>query len=397
MANVRMQLPDGREIDIDEGLLKDPKVNQQFQDMFDTAKGDQGVVENVFEKGKDFTRGVLQNVSGGLKFVSTTEKQLSQLLPDVMQGEFKRRSASELPLYKAGEWLDKVIPSDARSRGTFASQVATGLGQVAGSVGLGVATGGASIEGQVIAGTGAAMGLQSSEDYQRAKDKGASEQQALTAGNWGGVWGATDVLPLAGMFKILQKANPGWKGLVKDAAGQFILEGGQEGFQQLMSNVTAKLTYDEQQKLMEEVLPSASVGGVVGAIAGTVLNMLGAKGKVKVAPVNVGGPSEQSAISELEKLRARGVGATAEETTIATPAEVVEGEPTTVDTIQANEEGILTPSQRFVKQMLEAGKSDSEIHTNLTLLNVIAQTRGMDLNTFVEKSIAEVRGGDTNG
>lgn len=393
MANVRMQLPDGREIDIDEGLLKDPEVNQQFQDMYDQASGPIGVLENAGEKVKDYSRGILQNLSGGAKWVALKAKQLDQDLPESIQS-YKGKDTKQLQSYKVGEWLENVIPkTDVRVRDTFASQVATGLGQVTGAIGLGLATGGSSTAGQLITSAVPAVAMQASEDYDRAKKKGATEEQAQTAGNWGGVWGVTDVLPFDNALKILKKAVPGWKGLSKEAVQQLILEGGQEGLQQVLSNATAQMTYDDKQALMEDVLPSATVGGVVGAISGTILHALGAKGKVKIGGGVKSEENPATAQEAIDRLRARGVGATAQETTVSAPAESVAGEPTTVDTIQANEEGILTPSQTFAKQMMDAGKSDSEIHTNLTLLNVIAQTRGMDLDTFVEKAIAGVQTG----
>jgi hypothetical protein len=389
MANVRLNLPDGREIDVDEDLLADPEVNQQFQDLYDIAEGPISLGENIAEKGKDFARGIFQGVAAVPKYVALKAKEFDQDLPAMLQS-YEGKTTKDLQSYKVGEWIEKIIPpTDVRVRGTMASQVATGLGQVAGSVASALVTkniGVAAVQG---------VGMQAAEDYERATTKGATELEAQQAADWGGVWGVTDLLPLGNALNILKKAGAGKMGLAKDALGQFFVEGGQEGFQQFMSNVTAKMTYDDQQKLAEEVLPSATVGGIVGAISGTILNMLGAKGKVKIGPTNVAGEAEGSAMAEVEKLRARGIGTPVQETVTETPAEVVPSEPTTVDTMQANEAGELSPSQTFAKQMLEAGRSEDEVHVNLSLLNVIAQTRGMDLDTFVEKSIAGVQSGET--
>jgi hypothetical protein len=401
----KFEMPDGTTYEVEDNEVDD-KLLAEMQDLHDKHSGEAGFGTKVGGFVKGLAKGAVQGISGIPKAAAILgAADVNKARADV---GLPPKAAKDSPIYKFGEWLDETVAPriDARVRGDFMTQVGAGLGQVATSIATGVVAGGATKVGQLATAAVPAMGMQMSEDYGRAVEKGATEEEAVTAGMWGAAWGATDVLPFERAFSILQKASPGWKGFVKDVGGQFFLEGGQEGMQQVLSNATAKLTYDEQQSLMEDVLPSASVGGVVGALAGTILNVLGAKGKVKVGKDKTGSgtpgnetiPSasagdESAAAKIIADLKAQGIGATAtENTTVVVPASK-KLEPTTVDSIQANMDGTFTPSQAFAKKLLEAGASESEVHAVLSLTNAHARYRGEDLDTFVEQRVADVRKG----
>jgi hypothetical protein len=401
----KFEMPDGTTYEVEDNEVDD-KLLAEMQDLHDKHSGEAGFGTKVGGFVKGLAKGAVQGISGIPKAAAIFgAADVNKARADV---GLPPKAAKDSPIYKFGEWLDETVAPriDARVRGDFMTQVGAGLGQVATSIATGVVAGGATKVGQLATAAVPAMGMQMSEDYGRAVEKGATEEEAVTAGMWGAAWGATDVLPFERAFSILQKASPGWKGFVKDVGGQFFLEGGQEGMQQVLSNATAKLTYDEQQSLMEDVLPSASVGGVVGALAGTILNVLGAKGKVKVGKDKTGSgtpgnetiPSasagdESAAAKIIADLKAQGIGATAtENTTVVVPASK-KLEPTTVDSIQANMDGTFTPSQAFAKKLLEAGASESEVHAVLSLTNAHARYRGEDLDTFVEQRVADVRKG----
>lgn len=189
------------------------------------------------------------------------------------------------------DWLFKVneakdLEALFSTRESLRQGVMQGLGQIPVTMFAGVATGGAGM----FAFNALQMGTQSFDDAIR---NGASAEHAFGAallnGGFGGAietvadkfligFGGADsffakVMPanVRARLAAFDKANPvlgGALAAARPVAEGFAMEGGTEGLQQLIQNAIAQ-TYNDNQKLWDDVGFSALVGGIVGGIVAT--------------------------------------------------------------------------------------------------------------------------------
>ena len=198
---------------------------------------------------------------------------------------------TERPLYQAGEAVseavEKAFPAAPGYHDSLGRTLGRGLGSVAAGVAVGLASGPAApvTLGALFGAAGAG------EAADRAIGEGAGDAAASTAARLGVLAGSTDIVPI----EILLRRIPGpaqraVEAVAKRVGGervaafagrvglQTVVEAVQEGGQQTLQNLIAREVYKPEQELGEGVVPSAALGGGVGAIAA-----LGREGVVALA------------------------------------------------------------------------------------------------------------------
>ena len=198
---------------------------------------------------------------------------------------------TERPLYQAGEAVSEAVetafPASPGYHDSLGRTLGRGLGSVAAGVAVGLASGPAApvTLGALFGAAGAG------EAADRAIGEGAGDAAASTAARLGVLAGSTDIVPI----EILLRRIPGpaqraVEAVAKRVGGervaafagrvglQTVVEAVQEGGQQTLQNLIAREVYKPEQELTEGVVPSAALGGGVGAIAA-----LGREGVVALA------------------------------------------------------------------------------------------------------------------
>ena len=198
---------------------------------------------------------------------------------------------TERPLYQAGEAVSEAVeqafPGAPGYHDSLGRTLGRGLGSVAAGVAVGLASGPAApvTLGALFGAAGAG------EAADRAIGEGAGDAAASTAARLGVLAGSTDIVPI----EILLRRIPGpaqraVEAVAKRVGGervaafagrvglQTVVEAVQEGGQQTLQNLIAREVYKPEQELGEGVVPSAALGGGVGAIAA-----LGREGVVALA------------------------------------------------------------------------------------------------------------------
>ena len=198
---------------------------------------------------------------------------------------------TERPLYQAGEAVSEAVeqafPGSPGYHDSLGRTLGRGLGSVAAGVAVGLASGPAApvTLGALFGAAGAG------EAADRAIGEGAGDAAASTAARLGVLAGSTDIVPI----EILLRRIPGpaqraVEAVAKRVGGervaafagrvglQTVVEAVQEGGQQTLQNLIAREVYKPEQELGEGVVPSAALGGGVGAIAA-----LGREGVVALA------------------------------------------------------------------------------------------------------------------
>lgn len=163
----------------------------------------------------------------------------------------------------AEDFINTTIPAAIGSFGAFATGGV--MANAVGASGFRFALGAAATGG---------MG----QAYSEAKQMGASEEEAMLAGNWGFLPGAVQVLPIMRLMQRFDKASGGQlrRGLrevVKEGVTGSFEEAlaemaGQAGFDQI-----ARQIYDEERELLQSMKTIGEAGGA-GAIAGFVANII---------------------------------------------------------------------------------------------------------------------------
>ena len=198
---------------------------------------------------------------------------------------------TERPLYQAGEAVSEAIETAFPAAPGYHDSLGRTLGRGLGSVAAGVAVGLASGPAAPVT-LGALFGAAGAgEAADRAIGEGAGDAAASTAARLGVLAGSTDIVPI----EILLRRIPGpaqraVEAVAKRVGGervaafagrvglQTVVEAVQEGGQQTLQNLIAREVYKPEQELGEGVVPSAALGGGVGAIAA-----LGREGIVALA------------------------------------------------------------------------------------------------------------------
>ena len=198
---------------------------------------------------------------------------------------------TERPLYQAGEAVSEAVerafPGAPGYHDSLGRTLGRGLGSVAAGVAVGLASGPAApvTLGALFGAAGAG------EAADRAIGEGAGDAAASTAARLGVLAGSTDIVPIEILLRRMPApARRAVEAVAQRVGGervaafagrvglQTVVEAVQEGGQQTLQNLIAREVYKPEQELGEGVVPSAALGGGVGAIAA-----LGREGVVALA------------------------------------------------------------------------------------------------------------------
>ena len=234
-----------------------------------------------------FNKAVVEGVAALPKSVGILAKKLDDLTGA------QSKKIEDYPTYQAGQWLEDkalqlgITATDPTQNEFYTSQVPSALGSVA-SILL---TGMGGLEGQAAkelavnapktvlgqAGKAAAFaknpatvsgGLQMAvPEYEAAKEKGLSDDEAFTVFLKNYAVGQTEALPLASAFSKINKLAGGKLIDVLKAGGtQGLEEATQEVIQNYFTNQIAQGSYDPERDPMMGLLDAAKTGFFVGFI-----------------------------------------------------------------------------------------------------------------------------------
>ena len=187
------------------------------------------------------------------------------------------RKTVDRPLYKAGESFDKVVrdsfPSNPEYQDEWlTSKIPSGLGSVLGYMTVfAITRGPASVVGAVPATVGIGVTTQQAFAFEDALTSGAEIDEAFDAAFSGYtvLSGASEAVPISRFFG---RADAASGGAIKKALIRMFKQGSeealQEGFQDIMGNLTAQKLYDPERQLwgVDTTGEAAAVGFTTGAI-----------------------------------------------------------------------------------------------------------------------------------
>jgi hypothetical protein len=130
--------------------------------------------------------------------------------------------------------------------------------------------------------------LQAKQGYEEALRMGANPDDAAMSFLFNFASGTTEIVPIAGWLRKIRPLKAGAASALTrpfinatekvangakwgDIAFETIEEAGQEAFQKLAGNMTAKQFYDENRELMDGVIEGAVIGGLSGALFSSVV------------------------------------------------------------------------------------------------------------------------------
>jgi len=234
-----------------------------------------------------FNKAVVEGVAALPKSVGILAKKLDDLTGA------QSKKIEDYPTYQAGQWLEDkalqlgITATDPTQNEFYTSQVPSALGSVA-SILL---TGMGGLEGQAAkelavnapktvlgqAGKAASFvnnpatvsgGLQMAvPEYESAKEKGLSDDEAFTVFLKNYAVGQTEALPLASAFSKINKLTGGNLIEVLKAGGtQGLEEATQEVIQNYFTNQIAQGSYDPERDPMMGLMDAAKTGFFVGFI-----------------------------------------------------------------------------------------------------------------------------------
>lgn len=300
----------GKPTPVVEQKVEDKTISKGFETYQAPSKEDeQGLGLNILSS---LNKGFYQNLIGNpIKGVGTLYEKAVSLLPRQIRSETGKGVISD-SLINFGNYFNKAIdeisPQDEAFKNTLTDQFAQAFGQVASTIltaGVGgagsVASKGASMLAKPLGAKAAALsavktagkeivgpaGISSAltmgqSEYERAKQAGASDEQAFEAFYKNAVTGSVlETIPVMQFMKRFNNATQG--GLMnyiktKGVAG---LTGGVEEMttevlQGLYANKTAQEIYNENQDIFEGLTEAGGVGFGVGFL----LNAMGANVKI---------------------------------------------------------------------------------------------------------------------
>lgn len=193
-------------------------------------------------------------------------------------------------LFKSGEAVDKFLSKNFKSNPEFrdefiSGKVPRGLGSMVGFVGSTIAgrgMGGAVGGVLATAGTGAAVNSQS--QFLDAINNDATLEEAFEAADIGALVGTSEIIPIA---SILNRVDKGTGGLLKRTLVNMVKGGTeeaiQEGFQQVMNNLTASdlVAYDPDRGMWTGTGEGAAVGFTTGALVSAIGTLIGGRRSIK--------------------------------------------------------------------------------------------------------------------
>lgn len=261
-----------------------------FLDEYDAARPT-GLLEGAGQVGAKFGRGLaetaasaIQGVGIGLEATGATSMSGANL------GQAAQDFAAQVREYAA-----QALPEVERLRDSFLlSSAPEALGSAVGFLLPGGWLKAAGVPAWATTmGLGAAV--QGASQFEDARMHGASEEDQWKAYLLGGFVGTSEVLPLS---RILTRADKASGGTLRETLVHGLIEGGEEFLQesgtQLASNAIAShvLAYDEDRKILEDVLANGTAGGFAGivlsALASASAHSLGKKQSGKVSPSDGG-------------------------------------------------------------------------------------------------------------
>lgn len=178
----------------------------------------------------------------------------------------------------------------------FMSKLAEGAGNMAGFVGVTLLTG-------LPGGAAAGSAFNSSAMYERAKQEGASEQEARAAAYIGSLVGASEVFPIGNALRMLPSPI---RGKVAKAVGKRVSnafatageEGAQEALVEIANNLTAQGVWDSEVGWAE----GAGESAILGAILGGGLGAASPTGERAIAGPVRGGPPRPDDVAPIEPI-----------------------------------------------------------------------------------------------
>lgn len=174
--------------------------------------------------------------------------------------------ADETLPYRIAEGIDEAAASlqrDPEVASSVPGKIVRGLGQF----------GGMALESLVspTLAASSAVGMGATEAYERAKEAGASEEEALALSLPGAAIGATEMVPIqAALGRLAEPAKKSVAEVIRRAFVGFVEEGGQEAGSQFLQNLAHRLI-NAEQALGEGVVEGGGIGGAVGTIANLLL------------------------------------------------------------------------------------------------------------------------------
>lgn len=228
---------------------------------------DAGAARNLLDVADRIDRGERVQPGDDLISYSVRSPEQRQAVRAELQAAIAR-PLKEHPLYRAGTTVEdfgkETLAPKPGFEGSWTRDIGSGLGSMAAGMGLSLIP---MVGPEVAAAT--FLGSGSGEAVDTALQKGATDEQAIKAAQFGTVPGMTDVvdilLPQLGTTgKVLGFIRRVGKRAVQGA----LAEGGQEGVQQLMQNAIAIGIYDPNRDIMQDVPRSAAIGAILGGGAG---------------------------------------------------------------------------------------------------------------------------------
>lgn len=287
------------------GMFDDLGLNTSKQkDMFGDLASDSGELFGDLgldsakasappQRSKDLTAPLLEHVMSGANSLiqgGTTIVEGLLSIPSEVASVFTGSDPTKDLLFQAGTSLKKTVREhfpESENIGEIEKAILQGFGQFGAQIGMAVATGGGSTFGQipqisqgfqtlgralVVASGSGSMGKEGILD---AKRHGADLETQKNAMLTGMGLGLTELLPIDNALDILNKTSPGFKQKFINGLIQGTTEALQESSQTIGQNIFAKLNFDDQRALTDNLAMSAGVGGVVGFGAGFLMSMLG--------------------------------------------------------------------------------------------------------------------------
>jgi hypothetical protein len=181
-------------------------------------------------------------------------------------------------LRRAGEAITPA-PVEALQGSFIADTVPAALGSMAGFVGGGVAGTVAKLPRLfTVAGMGSVVGAV--DGYHDAVANGADEDTAFKSFLLNGGVGASEIMPISGMLKRLDKLSGGTlRTAIVNAGKETLEEAIQEAMQGVSGNYIAQrlLRYDKDRELFSGIAEQAGAGAVSGALMSFIVSAVGGK------------------------------------------------------------------------------------------------------------------------
>lgn len=221
----------------------------------------------------------ISNAMGETVTVRTEDGEILEERP--YRNEERLFGAVGRDLMQAGQGV--ALGANPNERGKFLTDtLPSGLAQ------MGMQVGAAAVAGPMAAGTlmtSSAAGA----GYQDAVAAGADESTALLSAALNAPIGALEMLPVANVFRRVNKATGGTFGQVvkkvlADGAVGSLEEAVTEGLGATWSNAVAQKLYDEDRNLFQGVQPAMQQGGSVGFITNLLLSGIANARNIRQAP-----------------------------------------------------------------------------------------------------------------